>query len=239
MAASSSSFTASLQQQEQQASPSSFSSSAVFCSYSRLSSLHHPNLQLQPACATASSSSSSFTLRFALFLTSLDCFVPGLTFVFGVARLCRCALVSSARLTLPTPAASAAFLAKECVHELGHLFGLHHCALPCVMTYSTSVEEAMRKDGGLCARCEWKVDWMRRGVLVRDMQPGVAVEQMRRYQQQQMQRQAQAERDRQRLRRQLDAYNRHEEDEDEEHDVQEQEWADRRLALASARVGLE
>ena len=102
----------------------------------------------------------------SLFLTPLDCFVPQLTWVFGVARLFKCALVSTHRLTLHSPAASAAFLYKECVHEVGHLFGLHHCSLPCVMTYSTSVEEALQKDSALCGTCKWKVGWMESGVHI-------------------------------------------------------------------------
>ena len=102
----------------------------------------------------------------SLLLTSFDCFCPGLTFVFGVARLFKCAVVSTYRLTLQSPSATSAFLYKECVHEVGHLFGLHHCRLPCVMTYSSSVEEAHEKESHLCGQCKWKVGWMESGVNI-------------------------------------------------------------------------
>ena len=107
------------------------------------------------------------TVHYSLFLTEYDCFVPGLTFVFGVARLTRCALVSLHRLEGQSSAATAAFLAKECVHEVGHLFSLHHCTMPCVMTYSTTVEEALQKDSHLCPSCVAKLQWMQRGVIIK------------------------------------------------------------------------
>ena len=107
------------------------------------------------------------TVHYSLFLTEYDCYVPGLTFVFGVARLIRCALVSMHRLECRSPVATAAFLAKECVHEVGHLFSLHHCAVPCVMTYSTTVEEALQKDDRLCPACVVKLRWMQHGVIIK------------------------------------------------------------------------
>ena len=105
-------------------------------------------------------------LDLALLLTSFDAFVPGLTFVFGVARLFRVALVSTHRLALHSGAATSAFLLKECVHEVGHLFGLHHCCPPCVMAHSSSVEDAHAKEAFMCGRCKWKVGWMESGVSV-------------------------------------------------------------------------
>ena len=110
---------------------------------------------------------SGRTVRYSLFLTEYDCYVPGLTFVFGVARLTRCALVSMHRLESRCPAATAAFLAKECVHEVGHLFSLLHCSPPCVMSYSSTVEEALEKDAHLCESCVVKLQWMQRGVIIK------------------------------------------------------------------------
>jgi len=48
---------------------------------------------------------------------------------------------------------------KECVHELGHAFGLVHCAdFGCVMHASTSVEEVDLKPAGFCGRCAGALD---------------------------------------------------------------------------------
>ena len=49
------------------------------------------------------------------------------------------------------------FVRKECTHELGHVFGLSHCKLPCVMTFSNSVHEANQKQSTLCESCRNKV----------------------------------------------------------------------------------
>ena len=107
----------------------------------------------------------------SLLLTSYDCYVPGLTFVFGVARFFRAGVVSSHRLGLSSKAASSAFLHKEAVHEVGHLFGLAHCQAPCVMTFSPTVEAAYAKDTHLCPTCRWKLGWMESGVTVKTLGP--------------------------------------------------------------------
>nr|WP_243666411.1 matrixin family metalloprotease [Vulcanisaeta sp. JCM 16159] len=43
---------------------------------------------------------------------------------------------------------------KEVLHELGHSFGLDHCADPrCVMYFSNTIEDTDRKGPGYCQRC--------------------------------------------------------------------------------------
>jgi archaemetzincin len=94
-------------------------------------------------------------------VTDVDLFIPILTFVFGEAKLGGdVAVVSTARLAsspLDGPAGRrvvAARLAKECVHELGHVFGLLHCADPqCVMARSASIVHVDVKRGVLCREC--------------------------------------------------------------------------------------
>lgn len=78
--------------------------------------------------------------QYSLLLTAQDCFSGNLNFVFGVARRGVGAIVSMYRL-----GGSSDFANKECIHELGHVFGLGHCQLPCVMTFSNSVMEAQQK----------------------------------------------------------------------------------------------
>jgi archaemetzincin len=102
-------------------------------------------------------------------VTGLDLFVPVLTFVFGEAQLGgRAAVVSSCRLAnefygLPRdPETLQERLEKEAVHELGHTYGLVHCADGlCVMRSSTYVEELDLKDVGFCADCARRLPALR------------------------------------------------------------------------------
>ena len=96
-----------------------------------------------------------------LAVTSVDLFVPVLTFVFGEAQLDgTAAVVSTFRLDeslygLPEnrPLLQERLI-KEAVHELGHTFGLIHCHdYDCVMHSSTSVEEVDVKGKELCGSC--------------------------------------------------------------------------------------
>ena len=94
-------------------------------------------------------------------VTACDLYVPVLTFVFGEAQLeGDCAAVSIARLkeeAYGLPAREDLLrdrLVKEAVHELGHTFGLRHCAdWRCVMTSSHSVERLDVKGAGFCEAC--------------------------------------------------------------------------------------
>ena len=95
-------------------------------------------------------------------VTSVDLFVPVLTFVFGEAQLDgTAALVSTFRLDdsfyglAPNQQRHEERLIKEAVHELGHTFGLIHCHdYNCVMHSSTSVEEIDVKGMEFCGKCK-------------------------------------------------------------------------------------
>jgi len=94
-------------------------------------------------------------------VTSVDLFAPVLTYVFGEAQLGgRAAVVSSHRLRSEVyglPADEALLferLHKEAVHELGHTFGLLHCAnQTCVMRSAVYAEEIELKSAGFCELC--------------------------------------------------------------------------------------
>ncbi len=94
-------------------------------------------------------------------ITSVDLFVPILTYVFGEAQLNGMTGVMSVyRLdeTMYGMDADPVLLfertLKEAVHELGHTFGLLHCrSFECSMHSSTTVEEVDLKSAGLCRHC--------------------------------------------------------------------------------------
>jgi archaemetzincin len=95
-----------------------------------------------------------------LAITDADLFIPILTFVFGEAQLRgRTAVVSTARLAgdglvIPDPARFRARVITECVHELGHTFGLLHCQSPrCAMARSPGLREVDAKSENLCPAC--------------------------------------------------------------------------------------
>jgi archaemetzincin len=94
-------------------------------------------------------------------MCGVDLFVPILTFVFGQAQLGgRAALFSTFRLRdeyygLPArPGLLFERAVKEAMHELGHTYGMRHCAdLPCVMNASTYVEDIDQKPAAYCDHC--------------------------------------------------------------------------------------
>jgi archaemetzincin len=85
--------------------------------------------------------------------------------VFGEAQLDgNCAAVSLARLREeaygmpPREDLLRERLLKQAVHELGHTFGLRHCAdWQCVMTSSHAVERVDVKSAEFCAVCRKRV----------------------------------------------------------------------------------
>ena len=94
-------------------------------------------------------------------VTSVDLYIPILTFVFGEAQLQgNCAVVSSFRLRQefyglpPDPGLFRDRLLKESIHELGHTFELLHCDdYQCVMSPSHGVEWIDLKASRLCKAC--------------------------------------------------------------------------------------
>lgn len=96
-----------------------------------------------------------------LVVASIDAYSPGLNFVFGQALVGGgVAVVYTRRLRPefyglgPDPALYRERLLKEALHELGHAFGLGHCANPvCVMRFSNSIVEVDAKSTRYCRKC--------------------------------------------------------------------------------------
>lgn len=101
-------------------------------------------------------------------VTAVDLFSPIFSYVFGEAQFKgRGAVVSSYRLRGDGNASDqvgcpplVSRLEKECLHELGHTFGLRHCSDPdCLMHYSVGVECADRKFAFFCPACRDLMLW--------------------------------------------------------------------------------
>jgi archaemetzincin len=96
-----------------------------------------------------------------LAITSLDLYIPILTFVFGEAQMGGIsAVVSLHRLREeyyglpPNILLLRERLLKECIHELGHTLNLSHCEdYQCAMSRSHGVEWIDLKNASFCSAC--------------------------------------------------------------------------------------
>ena len=94
-------------------------------------------------------------------VADVDLYVQGLNFVFGEAQCPgKAAVISLCRLRpefYGAPKDERLFLeraVKEAVHELGHTFGLRHCAeSTCVMYFSLHIGMTDRKQAEFCSSC--------------------------------------------------------------------------------------
>jgi archaemetzincin len=95
-------------------------------------------------------------------VTDVDLCTPILTFVYGEAQLDgKIAVVSMNRLkqefySLPSnDKLLLQRLIKECLHELGHCYGLVHCSSKhCVMHFSSNIMNIDNKQCHYCVRCQ-------------------------------------------------------------------------------------
>ena len=88
----------------------------------------------------------------ALWVIDRDMYCENLNFVFGLAMFHIAAVVSTYRVPSPE------MVAKEAVHEMGHVMGLQHCKKRCVMRFSESLEDALEKPDQLCPECKKALD---------------------------------------------------------------------------------
>ncbi|MBX2992562.1 MAG: archaemetzincin family Zn-dependent metalloprotease [Bacteroidetes bacterium] len=94
-------------------------------------------------------------------VTEKDLFIPMLSFVFGQAQLNGvAAVISLARLRQefyglpPSRPVLISRSVKEAIHEVGHTFGLTHCAdSTCPMSLSNNVRQVDVKGEDLCRNC--------------------------------------------------------------------------------------
>ena len=95
-----------------------------------------------------------------------DLFVPRLNFVFGIADpQGRRALIALHRLRqdcydlAPDPSLFSLRVAKEAVHELGHIEGLEHCPdTRCAMYFSNTLRDTDQKGYQFCPRCRTTIN---------------------------------------------------------------------------------
>ncbi|MGD2295437.1 MAG: archaemetzincin family Zn-dependent metalloprotease [Candidatus Aminicenantes bacterium] len=101
-----------------------------------------------------------------LWITDVDLFVRDLNFIFGEAEIAgRCAIISLARLRpsyygrQEDEQLLLGRIAKEAIHELGHIFSLGHCVdKKCVMYFSNSLWDTDQKSSDFCSRCKKAIE---------------------------------------------------------------------------------
>lgn len=90
----------------------------------------------------------------ALWIVDKDIFCENVNFIFGLAMFHVSAVVSTFRLGTP------GMVIKEAVHEVGHVMGLQHCRSHCVMRFSNTYDDALRKPDTLCEACRRSIERM-------------------------------------------------------------------------------
>ncbi len=93
-----------------------------------------------------------------LLIVDVDLYTPRYNFIFGLAETQRSAAIVSL-YRLAGNGLIQERLKKEVIHEVGHLFGIEHCAVPtCVMYFSNTIEDTDKKNVNLCINCRRKFE---------------------------------------------------------------------------------
>ncbi len=105
-----------------------------------------------------------------LAITPHDLCIPILTYVYGESQLGgRAAVVSMNRLVHDqSQEQTFVRIAKICIHEVGHIFGLEHCwESGCLMRFSKQLEQLDQLPLHFCSACEYEVVRRRKRLLSR------------------------------------------------------------------------
>ncbi len=93
-----------------------------------------------------------------LIIVDVDIYTPRFNFIFGLADVHKNVAIVSIR-HLAINGSLKERLAKEVVHEIGHIFGLGHCKIQnCVMYFSNTIADTDRKGIDLCEECRRQID---------------------------------------------------------------------------------
>lgn len=91
---------------------------------------------------------------YVLGVVDADLYVPELNFVFGLAFMSYC-VIGLPRLKTENQELYTSRIAKEAVHEVGHLMGLEHCPnRKCVMHFSNTLMDTDVKKETPCSSCK-------------------------------------------------------------------------------------
>lgn len=104
--------------------------------------------QFDAKCLLTLAKKQSTESELILLLLSKNIYVQGRNVTFGIATKDKGAVVSLYHLENEFNT-----ILKEIIHQLGHVYGLEHCNIPCVMTQSKDVSGIKSKDKELCINC--------------------------------------------------------------------------------------